>query len=216
MQYCGNEVGQKFLENLAKEMAEWNVMNEHDPDVNSVPVPFYIAALWNQFKFHSEKYTEFFEDVKDEGFYQIVPSEYGDSYCVTLWEKIDTGKWYNDLDCKNYHYEIHFPYEERYWGYCECMPGDEGYDERRLCCGHGCDWNAPVVTVYKCYDVDYGEWNGDEHDYWDFEDAFYKDDLELKARIEEEAKQQRIKDLERQIASYQDDLMKLKKEMEDK
>ena len=100
-------------------------------------------------------------------------------------------------------------------GYCECQPGDDDYNEDRQCCGHSCDWDAPAVTVYKCYDVDDGVWNGDEHDYWDFEDAFYKDDLELKAHIEEEAKRQRIKELEKQITSYQNDLNMLKKEMND-
>ena len=45
--------------------------------------------------------------------------------------------------------------------------------------------------------------------------AFYKDDLELKAHIEEEAKRQRIKELEKQITSYQNDLNMLKKEMND-
>lgn len=214
MQYCGNAIGQKFLDNLAREIADWNEANKSNPNTYEAPVPFYIAALWNQFKFHGEKYKEFFDDVKDET-YQIVPNEYGDIYSVILWEKIDTG-WYSDLDRKNYHYEIHFSYEERYWGYCECQPGDDDYNEGHQCCGHGCDWDAPAVRVYKCYDVDNGVWNGDEHDYWDFEDAFYKDDLELKARIEEEAKRQRIKELEKQIASYQNDLDKLKKEMEEK
>ena len=215
MQYCGNAVGQKFLDNLAREIADWNEANKSNPDTYEAPVPFYVAALWNQFKFHSEKYEEFFDDVKDENPCQIIPNEYGDIYSVILWEKFDTGKRYSDLDCKKYHYEIHFSYEERYWGYCECQPGDKDYNEDHQCCGHGCDWDAPVVAVYKCYDVDNGVWNGDEHDYWDFEDVFYKDDLELKARIEEEAKRQRIKDLEKQIASYQNDLDKLKKEMND-
>lgn len=216
MQYCGNAVGQKFLDDLAKEMAEWNEMNKYDSDIHDISIPFYIAALWNQFSFHSEKYTEFFKDVKEEGSYQIVPNEYGDIYMVTLWEKNDTGKWYNDLDCKNYHYEFHFSYEERNWGYCECQPEDEDYNEEHQCCGHGCDWDAPAVRVYKCYDVDYGQWDGDEHDYWDFEDAFYKDDLELKARMEEEVKRQRIEELEKQITSYNNELEKLKNEMEDK
>lgn len=216
MQYCGNAIGQKFLDNLAREIADWNEANRSNPDTYEAPVPFWVAVLWNQFKFHSEKYKEFFEDVKDESPYQIVPSEYGDIYSVILWEENDTDEWYLDSNCKNYHYEIHFSSEERYWGYCECEPGDKDYNEDHQCCGHGCDWDAPMVTVYKCYDVDNGVWNGDEHDYWDFEDAFYKDDLELKARIEEEAKRQRIEDLEKQIASYQNDLDKLKKEMEDK
>lgn len=211
MQYCGNAIGQKFLDNLVREIADWNEVNKSNPNTYEAPVPFYVAALWNQFKFHSEKYEEFFADVKDENPYQIVPNEYGDIYSVILWEKNDTGQW-----CKNYHYEFHFSYDERYLGYCECQPGDEDYNEDYQCCGHGCDWDAPTVTVYKCYDVDDGVWNGDEHDYWDFEDAFYKDDLELKARIEEEAKQQRIKYLEKQIASYQNDLDMLKKEMEEK
>ena len=219
MQYCGNAIGQKFLDNLAREIADWNEANKPNPNTYEAPVPFYISALWNQFKFHSEKYKEFFEDVKNEYSYQIIPNEYGDMYMVNLWSKTnqyeDFDEWLTPPDFKNYHYEFHFSYEERYLGYCECQPGDEDYNEDYQCCGHGCDWNAPAVRVYKCYDVDNGVWNGDEHDYWDFEDAFYKDDLELKARIEEEAKLQRIKELEKQIASYQNDLDKLKKEMID-
>lgn len=215
MQYCGNAIGQKFLDNLVREIADWNEVNKSNPNTYEAPVPFYVAALWNQFKFHSEKYAGFFDDIKDENPYQIVPNEYGDIYSVILLEKNDAGKWYLDENCKNYHYEIHFSYDERYLGYCECQPGDEDYNEDYQCCGHGCDWDAPAVAVYKCYGVDNGVWNGDEHDYWYFEDAFYKDDLELKARIEEEAKRQRIKELEKQIASYQNDLNKLKKEMND-
>lgn len=215
MKYCGNAIGQKFLENLVREIADWNEVNKSNPNTYEAPVLFYVAALWNQFKFHSEKYAEFFDDVKDENHYQIVSNEYGDIYSVILWEKNDAGKWYLDENCKNYHYEIHFSYDERYLGYCECQPGDDDYNEDRQCCGHSCDWDAPAVTVYKCYDVDDGVWNGDEHDYWDFEDAFYKDDLELKAHIEEEAKRQRIKELEKQITSYQNDLNMLKKEMND-
>lgn len=215
MQYCGNAIGQKFLDNLVREITDWNEVNKSNPNTYKAPVPFYVAALWNQFKFHSEKYAGFFDDVKDENHYQIVSNEYGDIYSVILWEKNDAGKWYLDENCKNYHYEFHFSYDERYLGYCECQPGDDDYNEDRQCCGHSCDWDAPAVTVYKCYDVDDGVWNGDEHDYWDFEDAFYKDDLELKAHIEEEAKRQRIKELEKQITSYQDDLDMLKKEMND-
>lgn len=215
MQYCGNAIGQKFLDNLVREIVDWNEVNKSNPNTYEASVPFYVAALWNQFKFHSEKYAGFFDDVKDENSYQIVPNEYGDIYSVILWEKNDAGKWYLDENCKNYHYEIHFSYDERYWGYCECQPGDDDYDEDRQCCGHGCDWDAPAVRVYKCYNMDNGVWNGDEHDYWDFEDAFYKDDLELKVRIEEEEKRQRIKELEKQIASYQNDLDMLKKEMND-
>ena len=216
MQYCGNAVGQKFLENLAKEMDEWNEVNKHNPNTYDVPIPFCIAALWNQFKFHDENYKEFFEDIKEDRLYQIIPNEYGEVYMINLSEHVHSGGWNLGISPKNYHYEFHFSYEERNWGYCQCQPGDEDYNEEHQCCGHGCDWEAPAVRVYKCYDVDDGVWDGDEHDYWDFEDAFYKDDLELKARIEEEAKRQRIEELERQIASYQDDLDKLKKEMEER
>lgn len=223
MQYCGNAIGQKFLDNLVREIADWNEVNKSNPNTYEAPVSFYVAALWNQFKFHSEKYAEFFDDVKDKYSYQIIPNEYGDVYMVNLWNENDPNHrqdiWLDEQmifpELKNYHYEIHFSYDERYLGYCECQPGDEDYNEDYQCCGHGCDWDAPTVTVYKCYDVDDGVWNGDEHDYWDFEDAFYKDDLELKARIEEEAKRQRIKELEKQIASYQNDLDMLKKEMND-
>lgn len=116
-------------------------------------------------------------------------------------------------DCCNppikYEYEINFSYVERYWGYCECEPGDEDYREDHQCCGRICDWDAPVVSISRCYKYDSGEWEGDEHDYWDFEDSFYKDSVEEKARKEEEERKLRIKQLEEQIADCKHELDKI-------
>ena len=42
-------------------------------------------------------------------------------------------------------------------------------------------------------------WDGDEHDYWDFEDDFYKDDKELAEQEEKRHKELEIKELKARI-----------------
>lgn len=220
MNYCGNAAAQIFLNKLAEEMADNNEIYAQENE-SLIDIPFYISILWQRIKNHPEKYKNFLKDITYESYYEIYQKTISDQsiWMVKIYktpedlpENLEDLKYYSPT---KYEYEINFSYVGRYWGYCECDAADEDYREDYQCCGHGCDWDAPVITISRCYEVDYGQWDGDEHDYWDFEDAFYKDDLELKARIEEEAKRQRIKDLEKQIASYQNDLDMLKKEMND-
>lgn len=220
MNYCGNAAAQIFLNKLAEEMAKSNEMYIQEKEY-PIDIPFYISILWQRIKNYPEKYKDFLKDITYERNYEIYqktpcdPSIWMVKIFKTFDEYLKESEVNDNCEAIKYEYEIEFSYVERYWGYCDCDEGDKDYREDHQCCGHGCDWDAPAVTVYKCYDVDDGVWNGDEHDYWDFEDAFYKDDLERKARIEEEAKRQRIKELEKQITSYQNDLDKLKKEMND-
>ena len=42
-------------------------------------------------------------------------------------------------------------------------------------------------------------WHGDEHDYWDFEDKFYKQEKELDDKIAEENRTREIERLKEQI-----------------
>ena len=109
---------------------------------------------------------------------------------------------------ENFSYNIEFTKDQRYWGYCECTSDDEDYREDKNCCGHGCDWTAPEFRIKKVIDIGIDSWHGDAHDYWDFEDNFYKSDKEL---AEEKAK----KDKELKIKYLQDNINKMQKELVD-
>ena len=214
MIYCGNAAAQIFLNKLAEEMAKSNEYfqsNEYPIDI-----PFYISILWQRIKEHPEKYTDFLKDITYESNYEICQKTPCDPsiwmvrvfrYSPTIFDNKVDEDWSYSCD---YEYEIKFSCDERWWGYCECKSGDEDYRDDHKCCGHGCDWIAPTVSISKCYDYDYGTWNGDEHDYWDFEDSFYKDEIEVKAKKEEEEKRLRIEQLEKEMADCKKELDKLK------
>ena len=97
--------------------------------------------------------------------------------------------------------------DERHWGFCQCSAGDEDYDERHSCCGHDCDWTAPAYSIEKVIDLGRKEWEGDEHDYWDFEDKFYNIDEKEK---QEKQKQAKINSLKNQIEDLKKELDNLK------
>ena len=102
----------------------------------------------------------------------------------------------------DYTYKINFEIDERDWRFCQCSEGDEDYDERYNCCGHGCDWSAPACSIEKVIEIGSKAWVGDEHDYWNFKDKFYK--------VDEKEKQEKINRLKNQIEDLQKELDKLK------
>ena len=107
----------------------------------------------------------------------------------------------------DYTYKINFGIDERYWGFCQCSEGDKDYDERHGCCGHGCDWTAPEYFIEKVIDLGRKNWEGDEHDYWNFEDKFYNVDEKEK---KEKQKQAKINRLKNQIEDLKKELDNLK------
>lgn len=208
MNYCGSAAAQIFLNKLAQEMAESNEAYIEFDDY-PIDIPFFISILWQRIKKYPEKYQGFLRDIAYEQNYEIIQKTIADP---TYWiVRIFKEDWLHseDYDVIRYGYEIHFSYDERWNGYCECLPDDDDYREDHKCCGHGCDWVAPSVTIFKCYNYDQGTWNGDEHDYWGFEDSFYKDDLEQKARKEQEDKKLRILELEEQIKNCKKEINNL-------
>lgn len=44
MQYCGNAIGQKFLDNLVREIADWNEVNKSNPNTYEAPVLFLCSS----------------------------------------------------------------------------------------------------------------------------------------------------------------------------
>lgn len=98
-----------------------------------------------------------------------------------------------------YTYNIEFQYDARPWGFCECSENDLDYDKRYDCCGHGCDWSAPSFSITKTMELGGYSWNGDAHDFWNFEDKFNNIDEVEKKELEKQAE---IKRLKKQIECY--------------
>ena len=61
---------------------------------------------------------------------------------------------------ENFSYKIEFINNDRYLGYCECKPEDEGYKKDKDCCGYKCDWTAPSFSIEKTIFLGKNSWNG--------------------------------------------------------
>lgn len=157
-----------------------------------------------------EDYKEFLEDLKDKTYWLHYNKPDKDDYysngtiSVSLQSKVPNE--YNDY-WLDYNYEISLDIDERNWGYCECSDGDKDYDSRHGCCGHGCDWTAPAFSLVKHINIGNSSWNGDAHDFWDFEDKFYNIDNK---QLEEDKKQAKIKYIQEQIEYYTKQLENVK------
>lgn len=104
--------------------------------------------------------------------------------------------FYNDcVEDVNYHYEIELLYDERYWGYCECKPEDEGYNEEKQCCGCGCDWIAPRVEINKIESLARFSFDGYARDMWKLEEQWNKEF----GQIQEDKKKKLIDEIDQEI-----------------
>ena len=83
------------------------------------------------------------------------------------------------------------------------------YREDKHCCGHGCDATFCEFELHKVLHITKDTWNGDEHDYWDFEDDFYMSDKELADKKAEEDRLREIKELKNQIETASKKLKEL-------
>ena len=83
------------------------------------------------------------------------------------------------------------------------------YREDKECCGHGCDADFCEFSLNKILKIVGGSWNGDEHDYWEFEDKFYEIDKELADKKVEEDKERMIRELKNNIESDRKKLCEL-------
>lgn len=103
--------------------------------------------------------------------------------------------------------------EDLYWGYCECKPNDEGYNEHHACCGMDCDWTQPVVDIFDKIPVLSTKWNGTAADFWKIEDPIeddYNQKKEAYHKEKEAEKQERIRELESALESMKKELGVLK------
>lgn len=163
-----------------------------------------------------EEYPDFINDIKNKEYYinQYIPDD-SEGYTNGKIE-IFIKKKNPDTDLlidqyTDYHYIIEFLFDERPWGYCQCTPEDEGYNEEHQCCGDGCDWTAPAFNILKVIDYGRTSWDGIEKDYWGYEDKFNLKEENKNKKIEEFKKEKHKTYLKKRILELQKELKKLDK-----
>lgn len=218
MQKLQNDILQRFLDRLIEELKATNEDREYqntyeDDNKKILDIPFLVSCLWEAFIIDPNTYSDFIKCLNESYGYQIhitepVNNDYGICKAIVGFHVSD--KVYEGLE--EYQYEIEFYYEPREWGYCQCTSDMKDYREDKDCCGHGCDWWAPSIEIRKSFKIGNHSWNGDEHDYWEFEDEFYADDKELADKKATEEKTRMIEELKRRIESDSNKLAELEGE----
>lgn len=168
-------------------------------------IPFIIAPLYQEFDVHTSTYKQFITDLESYDCVDIMVENSEDEWngvCKIEVFFYKENKNYNVSEEANFRYEIEVDLDNRYYGYCNCTKNDYGYREDKGCCGYNCDWDAPAFEMRKNMLVGNKVWVGTQHDYWDFEDEFYKRSKEEKEK-ELEERRNKIDKLERSIKEIQ-------------
>lgn len=76
-------------------------------------------------------------------------------------------------------YEFELTTDQRYFGYCQCKPEDEGFNSMHNCCGTNCDWGAPEIHISKVEVKPSILFKGLEKDLWLLEDLWLTDASEI-------------------------------------
>lgn len=107
-------------------------------------------------------------------------------------------------------YKIHLELGNMSGSYCECSPTDELYNTEHDCCGNGCDFYAPRISIIKESNVINHEFQGYERDLWVLEEKWmteYEKELLHKKNVE------KVNNLETQIEQLQKELELAKSEL---
>ena len=211
MQRLENLTLQKFIDSLVE------TFKRENQEEKKLDIPFLISTLYQSFKNNTDKYKDFINDLNVYSDYDMYLENTKDDWYGIVNVRINLFKYNKDYDSEynyysnlpNYHYEICFFREDRDWGYCECTPDMPDYREDKGCCGHGCDACFSSFELHKVIEVSRDSWQGDEHDYWDFEDDFYKTDEELLLKKQEEDRKREIEICKNYIAEYTKKLSEL-------
>ena len=214
MQKLQNNTLQKFLENVITELKRHNDGRQlYDIDIPEFDIPFIISSLWQSFNDNPCKYKEFISDLEKWSDYNVNIDESRNDYNgiidVTVVLADFNNSEYLDILYSDYDYRFELSYYTRDYGYCECTPDMPDYREDKHCCGHGCDAHFCQFDLYKVLHITKDTWNGDEHDYWDFEDEFYMSDKELADKKAEEDRLRKIEELKNQIETASKKLAEL-------
>jgi hypothetical protein len=195
----------KFLKEVTKLL-----ITENEYDIVNLDIP-YITSVLHQ-NLNNEKYSDFINDIMTNNYDLYYAEDETQGWTNGVLTVSISDK--NDEDKELCTYTIEFKMEQRHWGYCECTPEDKDYRGDKDCCGHGCDWTAPAFEIKKIIFIGKDSWHGDQHDYWDFEDNFYKTNEELEKEKLKKDKETRIEELHNAIKEMQEELLKLKYEGE--
>lgn len=212
MKKLKNETLQNFIEELVEELKMKNGELEWDGlERLKLDIPFIISTLYQDFNNNTYVYKKFIEDLDFYTDYNIDIIETNNDYngIVDVYITLVKTGCENIYTKSDYDYKISFNFENRFFGYCECTPDMPDYREDKKCCGHGCDATFCEFNLYKIMKVAHGSWEGDEHDYWDFEDDFYKTDEELLLKKQEEDKKHEIELCKKHIEEYTKRLLEL-------
>lgn len=211
MQKLENKTLQDFGDRLIKELKSEAWYNNLKND--QLDIPFIISSLYQSFEEHTDIYKEFIQDLSLYPDYNISILDSQNDYnglidvdinLVKFSDKYtENNQWYTDSDKPNYNYKLCFTYDTRDYGYCQCTPDMPDYREDKHCCGHGCDAEFCEFSLHKVLHITSGSWEGDEHDYWDFEDEFYMNDKELAEKKEKEDREREIEELKSRIEADQ-------------
>jgi len=200
---------QNLISRVTKCLKDENERNSSDSEWKALNVPFMIAPLAQLLENHPLKDLE--DHLKEWSIFDLYydtdkTGGYGEGSIRLITYKSSQLTF---SEISNITYVFEFMRDERPYGYCECNPNDEDYREDKHCCGHGCDWDAPGVIVKKVLDIANHPWEGDEHDFWEFEDSFYKVNDDLEAIKLEKERAARKKFLEESILEMQNELEKI-------
>ena len=205
MQKLENYTLQKFLDKLIEELKREKEYSRLKND--QLDIPFIISAMYQSFKNNTEKYEDFIADLDKYSDYGLYVEDSQNDYNGLIDIGITLVRYINDVndptfadyDNPDYDYKFTLTYDERHYAYCECTPDMEDYRDDKGCCGHGCDASFCAFELHKIVHVVEDSWHGDEHDYWEFEDDFYKTDKELGEKKVEEDKVRMIRNLKKTI-----------------
>lgn len=214
-----NHTLQNFLDNLVKELDRENT-ERNQMGKSQLDIPFIISTLHQSFKNNPDKYNEFAKDLIEWSDYFIVINESHNTYNGIIDVDIILSKETSDDDLMgaeyesaNYYYMLCFNTDDRLYGYCECTPDMADYREDKHCCGHGCDAYFCEFDLKKIVNIASESWRGDEHDYWDFEEAFYEAEDEIGERKLKRDRELAVKELKDKIAADQKRLEELEAEL---
>lgn len=220
MRKLENNVLQRFMFELIEVIKEYNeTTNTHT--AKSLNIPFIISTLYQNFSEKADKYDEFIQDLCLYLDYNFLILDSQNDYSGIIDVEINLVKypddeedeqWYMNSHNPNYDYKLCFTYDTRDYGYCQCTPDMPDYREDKHCCGHGCDAAFCKFSLHKVLHIVSGTWEGDEHDYWDFEDEFYLSDKELAEKKEKEDREREIEELKNRIEADQKRLKDLEGE----
>ena len=210
MQKIKEPILQEFMDKLVEAIEGYNNDKYLYGKNGKIDIPYIISSLYQDFCYHPEKFALLILELKlcSDYSFEIAKSQDG------WYGYFDVFIYFysNDDKYDAYYYKLKFVNEERHDGYCECVPGDPDYREDKHCCGHGCDAVFCKYQLVRVTSVTSGSWDGDEHDFWDFEEEFLLSDEELKKKIIKEARKNKIQSLEKQIKELNHRLEELRKE----